>query len=70
MQSLNTNQISLLNIIFTVNGTFAGEIENVEVNNEENLEIFKENYDKEKQVSDEQLDTTDMPELESEESET
>ena len=70
MQSLNTNQISLLNIIFTVNGTFAGEIENVEVNNEENLEIFKENYDKEKQVSDEQLDTTDMPELESEESAT
>ena len=53
-----------------VNETFAGEIENVEVGNEENLEIFKENYDKEKQVSDEQLDTTDMPELESEESAT
>ena len=70
MQSLNTNQISLLNIIFMVNETFAGEIENVEVGNEENLEIFKENYDKEKQVSDEQLDTTDMPELESEESAT
>ena len=70
MQSLNTNQISLLNIIFMVNETFAGEIENVEVDNEENLEIFKENYDKEKQVSDEQLDTTDMPELESEESAT
>ena len=42
MQSLNTSQISLPNIIFMVHETFAGEIESVEVNKEGNLEIFQE----------------------------
>ena len=46
MQSLNTNQISLLNILFMVNEVFTGEIESVEVNSEGNLEIFKEKSDK------------------------
>ena len=41
--------------------------ESVEANNEGNFEIFKEKSDKEKQESDEEPDTTDMPELESEE---
>ena len=46
IQSLNTNQISLLNILFMVNEVFTGEIESVEVNSEGNLEIFKEKSDK------------------------
>ena len=53
-----------------VNENFTGYSESVEVNKEGNFEIFKEKLDKEKQESDEQLDTTDMPELEEEESAT
>ena len=41
---------------------------NVEVNKEDDFEIFKEKSDKEKQESDEQLGTRDMAELESKES--
>ena len=48
-----------------VNEIFTGEIESVGVNNEEYFEVFKEKSDKEKQESDEHLDTRDMPELES-----
>ena len=51
-----------------VNEIFTGESESVEVNKEDNFEVFKEKSDKEKQESDEQLDTRDMPELESDES--
>ena len=65
MQRLNLNQINVLNILFMVNEIFTGEIESVGVNNEENFEVFKEKSDKEKQESDEPLDTTEMPELES-----
>ena len=50
------------------NKIFTGEIESVEANNERNLEVFKEKSDKEKQESKKQLDSRDMPELESEES--
>ena len=67
MQSLNLNQINVLNTLFMVNEIFTGESESVEVNKEGNFKVFKEKLDKEKQVSDEQLDTRDMPELESEE---
>ena len=51
-----------------INGIFTGEIESVELNKEGNFEDFKEKLYKVKQVFDEQLDTRDMPELESEES--
>ena len=67
-QNLNPNQINVLNTIFMVNQTFTGESRSVGVNNEGNLEVFKEKSDKEKQESNEKLDTTDMPGLESEES--
>ena len=50
------------------NKIFTGAIESVEVNNEGNLEDFKEKSDKEKQESKKQLDSRDMPEIESEES--
>ena len=41
MQSLNSNQINVLNIHFMVNEIFTGETDSVEVNNEGKLEIFK-----------------------------
>ena len=70
MQSLNLNHINVPNTLFMVNEIFTEEIEGVEVNKEGNFEFCKENSDKEKRESDEQLDTTDMPELEDEESAT
>ena len=65
-QSINLNQVNVLNTFLMVNEIFTGESVSVEVNKEDNLEVFKEKSDKEKQESDEQLDTRDMPELESE----
>ena len=47
-----------------VNEFFTGESGSVEVNKEEYFEVFKEKLEKEKQESDEQLDTRDTPELE------
>ena len=66
MQSINLNQVNVLNTLFMANEIFTKESESVEVNKEGNLDVFKEKSDKEKQESDEQLDTRDMPELESE----
>ena len=45
-----------------VNQIFAGEIESVEVNREGNFEVFKEKSEIERKESDEQPDTTNMPE--------
>ena len=68
MQSITLNQANVINTLSMVNEIFTGESESVGVNKEGNLEIFKEKLEKEKQESDEQLDTKDMPELESKES--
>ena len=68
MQSINLNQVNVINTLFIVTEIFTRESQSVGVNKELNLEIFKEKLDKEKQESDEQLDTRDMAELESEES--
>ena len=51
-----------------VNEIFTGESVSVRVNEKDDFEIFKEKSDKGKQETDQQPDTTDMPELESEES--
>ena len=51
-----------------INEFFTGESVSVEVNEKGDFEDFKEKSDEEKQEIDEQLDTTDMPELQSEES--
>ena len=51
-----------------VNGIFTRNIKSVEANNDGILEVFEEKSDREKQESDEQPDTTNMSELESEES--
>ena len=51
-----------------VNEIFTGEIESVGVNEKDDFEIFKEKSDQKKQKSNEQPDTTNMPELDSEES--
>ena len=66
MQSLNLNQINLLNILFKVDEIFTWKGESVGVNEKGNLEIFKEKSNKEKQKSDEKPNTTDITELESE----
>ena len=58
----------MVNILFMVNEIFTGESETDRVNEKGDFEIFKEKSDKEKQESNERPDTTDMPELESEES--
>ena len=50
-----------------VNKIFTGESESVRVNEKDDFEILKEESDKEKQEFGEQPDTTDTPELESEE---
>ena len=52
MQTLNPNQINMLNTLFTVNEIFTGKIESVGVNKEGNLKVFKEKSDKEKQEFD------------------
>ena len=46
MQSLNLNQVNLLNILSMVNEIFTGESESIEVNKEGNFEVFKENRKK------------------------
>ena len=58
----------MVNIIFMVNGIFTRKIKSVEANNDGIFEVFEEKSDREKQESDEQPDTTNMSELESEES--
>ena len=66
--SLNLNQVEVINTLFMIDEIFTGEIKTVKANNEGALEVFKEKSDREKQESDEQPDTTNMLELESEES--
>ena len=39
---------------------FTGEIKTIEANNENSLEVFKEKSNREKEESDEQLDTTQI----------
>ena len=63
MQGININQVNFVNILFMVNAIFTGKSKSVGVNKEGSFEIFEE-----KQESDEEPVTTDMPELESEES--
>ena len=63
MQGINVNQVNFVNILFMVDEIFTGKNKSVGVNKEGMLEIFEE-----KQESDEEPDTTDMPELESEKS--
>ena len=46
MQSINLNQVNLLNILSIVNEIFTGESESIEVNKEGNFEVFKENRKK------------------------
>ena len=63
MEGINMNQVNFVNILFMVDAIFTGKSKSVRVDNEGSFEIFEE-----KQESDEEPVTTDMPELESEES--
>ena len=63
MEGININQVNFVNILFMVDAIFTGKSKSVGVDNEGSFEIFEE-----KQESDKEPVTTDMPELESEES--
>ena len=67
-ESLDLNQVEVINILFMVDEIFTGEIKSAKSNNEDTLEVFKEKTGRKKQDSDEKPDTTDMPELECEQS--
>ena len=67
-ESLIPNQVEVINILFMVDEIFTGEIKSAKSNNEDTLEVFKEKTGRKKQDSDEKPDTTDMPELECEQS--
>ena len=54
----------MANILYMIDDIFTGKIKSARVNNEVSLKIFKGKLDRKKQES----DTTDMPELWSEES--
>ena len=60
-KTLNPSQVEVLNTLFIVDEIFPGINKFVEKNDEGNLEIFKKE-------SDEQPDTTDIPDLGNEES--
>ena len=60
-ESLYANQVNVVNILFMVDEIFTGKIESLEANGEDNLEVFEEKSDREKQEPDEQLNTTDNP---------
>ena len=60
-KTLNLSQVEVLNTLFIVDEVFPGINKFVEKNDEGNLENFKKE-------SDEQPGTTDMPNLDSEES--
>ena len=47
-QSINLNQVNMVNILFVVNEIFTGESETDGVNEKGDFEIFKEKSDKEK----------------------
>ena len=65
---LKSNQVEVVNILYMIDDIFNEKTKSARVNNEDSLKIFKGKCDRKKQESDEQPDTTDMPELESEES--
>ena len=68
LNSFTSDQNKMLNILFMVNEILTRKLKTLEENNEGKLEIFEEKSDTEKQASNEQLDTRNIPELESEES--
>ena len=65
-ESLNPNQIDVINILYVVDEIFTGKIKILKGNNG-TLEIFEEISSIEGRKSDKQPDSTDMPGLESEE---
>ena len=66
-KKLNPNQVEVVNVLFMVDETFTGEINWVRENDKGELEVFIEKSNIKRQESDKQPDTTNMPDLESEE---
>ena len=49
-ESINSNQVEVINIFFMVDEVFTGEIESVKANNKGILEVFKEKSDRETRI--------------------
>ena len=62
LNSFTPNQSKMINILFMVDKVFTGISKLFEENNEGKLEFFEKKSDIERKESDEQPDTTDMPE--------
>ena len=65
---LNPNQVEVVNILFMVDEIFTGQINWFKESDKGDLEVFKEKSNMQRQESDKQPDSTNMPDLESEES--
>ena len=63
MNFYSENQAQVLNTLFMVDEIFPEKLKMLKENNESNLQLFEKKSDKERKESDEQLGTTDMPEL-------
>ena len=65
---LNPNQVEVVNILFMVDEIFTGQINWFKESDKGDLEVFKEKSNMQRQESDKQPDSTNMHDLESEES--
>ena len=69
-KTLNSNQVKVLNTLFMVDKIFTGKIKFVQASDEGFLDVFEKKSNIARQKSAKQPDTTDMPDLEDEESAT
>ena len=69
LTSFTQNQLKVVNALFMVDEVFTGKFKVYELNNEGKYELFDEKSDIDRKESDEQLDTTNKPEIGSGESE-
>ena len=69
LTSFTQNQLKVVNALFMVDEVFTGKVKVYELNNEGKYELFDEKFDIDRKESDEQLDTTNKPEIGSGESE-
>ena len=67
-ETLTSNQVEVLNTLFMVNEIFTGKIKFIKENSENVLEVFEQESNITRQNSVKQADTTDMLDLEDDES--
>ena len=67
-ETFTLNQVDVLNVLFTVDGIFTRKIKSVKANDEGVLEVFEQKSNIARQKFAKQRGTTDMSDLEDEES--